>query len=556
MMVMVTKCLTQKNTNMKNIKFIQILLLLVGIMTIFSCSENEGDYPQTRLFRPVLNSNLISQNNEIQVDMAKLKEAVSYDIELSRDNFATVIMKFNTTESKFHIINLLWDTEYQVRATAISADPQYNSKVSDLGSVKTQKFPSILQAPTATDVIDVAAKMTWLTGLGTGAAITQVKVFALADETLSNPLFTYPVTSAEQLSGTKIVNALLPSTTYQIAIYSGETVRGWEKYTTKVGIAIDATTIDIRGIAPTPTLLFDTLTAAAPGSTIILDGNVTYDMSTTYFFNKSLTIKSGYSFGQGGAIVNLVSNFNILAGSNVGSIIFDGVILTSPDTLAAAKYVFNINQSSTIGEITFNNCKMSNYRGVCRFQASTGTIGKYTVNNCIINNIGGYGVFNVDVATWTAGDVLFKNSTVYRSVVFMASKSTSPTKSVTVEDCTLNEFVAKAGTWYKWVNEVTNGITMKNTIVGHGYDSAPGGTDYAIIGYAGLATTSWTITNTYSTSDFAYVPLNLKTIPGFPSFSYSKTVTNLWKDPVNGDFNFIDLTFAGIKDSGDPRWRK
>lgn len=539
---------------MKNIKFSRILLLLVGVMMIFSCSENEDLYPETRLFRPVLNSNLTAQDNSIIVDMAKMTKAVSYKIEISRDNFATVLGHIDTPESTIKIVNLLWDTKYQVRATAISADPQYNSKVSDLGEVTTEKFPSILQTPTEFDVIDVAAKLTWAVGPLTGAPITQVKVFAITDETLSSPLFSFPVTSAEQLAGVKIVNGLTPSTGYQIAIYSEDVVRGWEKYTTKVGIVVDASTIDLRGIAPTSTLLFDTLTAAAPGSTIILDGNVTYDLNTTYFFNNSLTIKSGYSFGQGGAIVNLNSNFNILAGSNVGSIVFEGLILTSPDTAAVAKYVFNVSQSSTIGEIAFNNCRMSNYRGVCRFQASTGTIGKYTVNNCVISNIGGYGVFNVDVATWTAGDVLFKNSTVYRSTVFMASKSTTPTKSVTIEDCTLNEFVAKAGTMFKWVNEVTNGITMRNTIVGHGYDPT-GGTDYSIIGYSGLATTTWIILNTYATSDFVYVPLK-PTIPGFPSFTYPKKVENLWMNPVSGDFNFKDPSFAGIKDSGDPRWRK
>jgi len=539
---------------MKNTKISQILLLLVGVMLIFSCSENEGDYPETRLFRPVLNSNLTSQNNSIIVDMARMTKAVSYKIEISRDNFATVIGHIDTSKSTFKFVNLLWNTEYQVRATAISADPQFNSKVSDLGAVTTQKFPSILQSPTEFDVIDVAAKLTWAIGPLTGAPITQVKVFAIADETLSSPLFTYPVTSAEQLAGIKIVNGLTPSTQYQIAIFSEEVVRGWEKYTTKVGIPVDANTIDLRGITPTSTLLFDTLTAAPAGSTIILDGNSTYDLTTSYFFNKSLTIKSGYSFGQGGAIANLISNFNILAGSNVGSIIFEGLILTSPDTAAAAKYVFNVNQSSTIGEIRFNNCRMSNYRGICRFQASTGTIGKYTVNNCIINNIGGYGVFNVDVATWTAGDVVFKNSTVYRTLVFMASKSTTPTKSVTIEDCTLNEFVAKAGTMFKWVNDVTNGITMRNTIVGRGYDNT-GGTDYSIIGYSGMSSTTWIILNTYATSDFVYVPLKA-TIPGFPSFTYSKKVESLWVNPVNGDFNIKDPSFAGVKDSGDPRWRK
>lgn len=529
-------------------------MLLVAVMMVFSCSENEGDYPETRLFRPVLNSNLTAQNNSIIVDMAKMTKAVSYKIEISRDNFATVLGHVDTPESTVKIVDLLWNTKYQVRATAFSADPQYNSKVSDLGEVTTEKYPSILQAPTEFDVIDVAAKLTWKIGPLTGAPITQVKVFTIADETLSTPLFTFSVTSAEQLAGVKIVNGLTPSTEYQIAIYSEEVVRGWEKYTTKEGIVVDANTIDLRGIPPTSTLLFDTLTAAPAGSTIILDGNVTYDLNTTYLFNKSLTIKSGYSFGQGGAIVNFNSNFNILAGSNVGAIVFDGLILTSPDTAAVAKYVFNVSQSSTIGEISFNNCRMYNFRGVCRFQSSTGTIGKYTVNNCIISNIGGYGVFNVDVATWTAGDVLFKNSTVYRSTVFMASKSTTPTKSVTIEDCTLNEFVAKAGTMFKWVNEVTNGITMRNTIVGHGYDTT-GGTDYSIIGYSGLSTTTWIILNTYATSDFAYVPLK-PTIPGFPSFTYSQKVENLWINPVNGDFNFKDLSFAGVKDSGDPRWRK
>jgi hypothetical protein len=242
-----------------------------------------------------------------------------------------------------------------------------------------------------------------------------------------------------------------------------------------------------------------------------------------------------------------------VAAANVGSIVFEGLTLTSTDVAASSKYVFNVSKSSTIGEIVFNDCKISNFRGVTRFQASTGTIGKYTINNSIVNNIGGYGVFNIDVATWTAGDVLFKNSTIYRTSVFMASKSTSATGSVSVEDCTLNEFVAKGGTIFKWVNEVTNGVTIKNTIMGRGWDKS-GGTDYTIVGYSGMATSNFFVANSYATSEFVYVAA-AKTIPGFPSFSYTKKVEDLWKAPATGDFTFIDSGFQGLKTSGDPRWR-
>ncbi len=542
---------------MKNIKISQILLLLVGVMMVFSCSDNEDVYPETRLFRPVLNSNLIAQNNEIQVDMAKMKEAVSYDVELSRDNFTTVIFKFNTPLNKFHITNLLWNTEYQVRVTAIAATPEFNSKVSDLGSVTTERFPSIMKIPTESDVIDVAAKVGWLTGVGTGAAITQVKVFALSDEALKNPLLTVAVSSSEQLAGEKIVNGLTPATQYQLAIYSGEEVRGWEKYTTKDAVDAGANVIDLRGIVNNPDILVQTMKTAADGSTILLDGSVVYntaDGASSYLFNKSLTIKSGYSFNPAGATLNFSKEFNMAASSNVASIVFDGLTLTG---IYASNYVFNIDASATIGEVKFINCKINQFRGILRAKGGTGTLNKYTVENCIINDIRDYGILNMDVTTWKFNDAVIKKSTVYRTVSFLVSKSNS--NSVLIEDCTLNETPEKARAIFSWstagANNVLNGFTIKNTIIGHGWDTTPGGTNYAILGIRGLAATSFITTNSYATADFTYTLTGVP-IPTFPSFTYSKTVNDLWKDPSKGDFNIKDPSFAGIKDSGDPRWRK
>ncbi len=544
---------------MKNIKFSRILLLLVGVMMIFSCSENEDLYPETRLFRPVLNSNLIAQNNEIQVDMAKMKEAVSYDVELSRDNFATVIFKFNTPLNKFHITNLLWNTEYQVRVTAIASSPEFNSKVSDLGSVTTERFPSIMKIPTESDVIDVAAKVGWLTGVGTGAAITQVKVFAITDEALKTPLFTYAVTMDEQLAGEKIVNGLAPATQYQLAIYSGDEVRGWEKYTTKDAIATGANVIDLRGIVNNPDILVQTMKTAASGSTILLDGNYVYnsnDAGSTYKFDKSFLIKSGYSFNPAGATISfLTKEFDIAVGANISSIVFDGITL-SGIAGSAGNYVFGINPSGTIGEIKFVNCRINKFRGVVRTKAGTGVLDKFTIDNCIINDINSYGILNMDFATWSFNDAVIKNSTIYQALSFLVSKSNS--KSILIENCTLCEVPAKTRAMFSWAtagqDNVLNGITIKNTIIGRGWDTA-GGTDYAIVGIRGLGATNFITTNSYATADFKYTLTGLP-IPTFPSFTYSKTVTDLWVDPTKGNFTFKDPSFAGIKDSGDPRWRK
>jgi hypothetical protein len=545
---------------MKNKKINQILLLLVGVMMIFSCSENEDVYPETRLFRPVLNSNLTPHNNTIIVDMAKMTKAVSYKIELSRDKFVTVLGTIDTPESTFRIVNLLWNTEYQIRVTAIAANPEFNSKVSDLGSVTTERFPSIMQIPTVSDVIDVAAKVHWLTGVGTGAAVTQVKVFAIADEALKTPLFTYAVSSAEQLAGEKIINGLTPATQYQLAIYSGDEVRGWEKYTTKDAIVTGANVVDLRGIVNNPDILVQTMKTAASGSTILLDGDYIYnsnDGTATYKFDKSFTIKSGYSFNPAGATISfLTKEFDLAVGANVASIVFDGVTL-SGIAGSSGNYVFGINPSGTIGEIKFVNCKINKFRGILRTKTGTGVLDKFIIDNCIITDINSYGILNIDVATWSFNDAIIKNSTIYQVLSFLVSKSNS--KSILIENCTLSEVPAKTRAMFSWAtagqDNVLNGITIKNTIIGRGWETTAGGADYAVSGIKGLGATNFITTNSYATADFKYTLTGLP-IPTFPSFTYSKTISDLWIDPTKGNFAFKDTGFAGIKDSGDPRWRK
>jgi hypothetical protein len=104
--------------------------------------------------------------------------------------------------------------------------------------------------------------------------------------------------------------------------------------------------------------------------------------------------------------------------------------------------------------------------------------------------------------------------------------------------------------------DITNGLTIRNTIWGHAWDRNATGL-YAVNGDNGgvsLDATTITIVNTYSTSQFAFV-LTRET-PGFPVGNYTDTDINLWVDPVtNMDFHFKDTGFPGKSDSGDPRWR-
>jgi hypothetical protein len=63
-----------------------------------------------------------------------------------------------------------------------------------------------MTTPTASDVIDVAARVRW-TG---STVIAKIKVFAKTDLKLATPLASYDVTDAEQKAGAKIIGKLAP----------------------------------------------------------------------------------------------------------------------------------------------------------------------------------------------------------------------------------------------------------------------------------------------------------------------------------------------------------
>ncbi len=512
------------------------LALIAGIILMSGC-EDEETFAKTRLFRPVLNEELMAELNTIIVNMGNIKEAASYTIEVSRDTFATIDYTIET-DTHYVVINeellngdpLLWNTLYQVRATAHATSPEFDSKVSDLGNVRTERFPSILNIPGVNDVIDVAARVTWQV---LGAPVTKIQTFAPDDLKLTTPLAEYNVSEEDQAAGETIITGLEPETAYQIAIYSGETLRGWENYVTleKGADPDDPNVVDLTDNED-PAAVGAAVMAAADGNIILLKKGVLYDFPSENL-NKSITIRGAYGFGAQKAILFTTGNWNIANGATIGHIRFIDLELRGEDI--GGDYVFNPSNdmATTVDELTFDNCIINHFRGIIRIRSAV-YIKNYTINDCIVHHIGGYGIFTAD----TDGDggaaidnIALTNSTFSKVNAFMTSRR-------------------RGGDGF---NNVINGVSITNTAWGHGWDEGQTGA-YNIQGREGLGNTSFNIVNTYATSDFSFSADT--EIPGFPSLNYSGKAADLWVDPYEGlDFNFKDAAFAGKYDTGDPRWR-
>ncbi|MCR8666782.1 DUF4957 domain-containing protein [Aestuariibaculum sp. M13] len=552
--------------NKSNIFNIRTLLFLSLIVTMFNAcdKDDEGSYDKTRLFRPVLNQPLFAEGNSIVVNMAKLKGAVGYTIEVSRDTFQTIeyTIPSDTNYVEINANNvgeeLFWNTIYQVRATAHEADPQYDSKISDFGGVRTERFPSILKVPASYDVTDVAARVTWEP---LGDAITGIKAFSSDDLRLTTPLAEASVTSEEFLAGEGFISGLDPDTKYQIAIYSGTELRGWVNYSTLIAEP-DYTSIpnliDVRD-NESASAVKDAVASAADGGTILVKRGVTYDLPSTAL-DKSITIRAAYGFGEQQAKLYTTGNWNIASGSNINHIRFIDIEIRGEDY--GGDYVFNPSSGNTnVTELLFDNCKIGTLRGIVRLRGTNALIETYEIRNTVVDSIGGYGLLTCDTnpgdpQTATVNNIKFINSTFNK--IQMGIQSRNSSQSIVIDGCTM----ANINTLFRYRggdgnNDVAQGISITNTIIGHNWDptGTKEGDDLAVKGTdsGGLGGTNFTVLNTYTTTDFVFS--SGTEIGEITVGNAGASQDILWVDPENNNFNFLTPAFIGQYTAGDPRWR-
>jgi hypothetical protein len=521
--------------NNKPVVHIGIVISLIALI-MASCKKTEN-FEKVRLFRPVVKDALLSEGNWIKASWQPIADAESYTAELSQDTFRTILTRVTLDTNVTVFENLGWDKLYQVQVRANAVDTSFSSRMSNLGSIKTARFPSILNIPGINDVTDEAVKITWTTG---GAPVSSIKILNWAD---SSEVTTVDLTPIDITNQYKIISGLGSSGNYIVYLYSDASIRGWADFSTLAPFT--GTLVDLRSISGVPSVLADTIPDVVSGTTVILKRGETYNISSTLNLNKSITFISGPDLMvPDPAIVIMASNFNIVSGSVIDSIVFNNVVLIGTDF--TAKYVFNINQACTIGKISFISCKAEIFRGVVRTQSQPAIIGKLIMDNCIVDSVRDYAVFNIDVATSRADEIIIRNSTIYKAEKIVASKNNST--SVTIENCTINE-APRGGNYYIDYNamNVTNGITINNCIFGVGKDNAG---NVSIRGIRADAATTINASNNYRTSD--QISLG-NDIPGI--VTYQKTVLQLFQNPATGNYKIIDTDFPGKSNTGDPRWR-
>jgi hypothetical protein len=541
-------------------------LTLVTLVFFFACNEDDV-YPETRLFRPVLSKDMKAVGNTIIVNMGSMKKAVSYTLEVSRDTFKTVDYTIQS-DTSYVVIDtellkgdpLYWNTLYQIHATAHAADPAYDSKVSDLGSVRTERFPTILNVPGVYDVTDVAARVTWTVS---GLPATKIIAYAGNDLKLLSPLMSFDLSEEAQTTGEAVVNGLAPSTKYQLALYSGDELRGWVDYSTMVA-DIDphgAGVIDVREDT-SPQAVVTALAAAPDGATILVKRGVVY-AAPTVAINKSITIRAAYGFGSKRAQIRNL-NWNIAGGSTIDHLQFVDLELRGNNI--GSNYVFNpAADNISVHEISFENCIINTMRGIMRIRNNNVLIENFIISNCLVDSIGSYGILTADTeangppsTSARVDNFVLKNSTFNRCQVGITSRTNS--KSILIESCTFsNVITTETGTPflnYRGVTanstDVANGISIRNCIFGPGWNSAKTATNN-IKGKAGLANTPIDVSGNYVTLDWDFVAGT--EIPGLRSLVYSGKQEDLWVSPTTNNFNFKDTGFAGRFSTGDPRWR-
>ncbi len=312
------------------------------------------------------------------------------------------------------------------------------------------------------------------------------------------------------------------------------------------------TVVDLTAF-DSPAILADTLASLNSGDTVLLKPGMTYN-ADGYAFDKSVTIQSSEPSNLDLPKIECQTNFNFASGATVDSVIFRNIEFMSEFDGYNNRYAFNINVGATIGKLMFDGCYIHGLRGVTRMKdAGPGSLDQYVINNSVVTMIRDYGILTVDIEAWACNNILFQNSTFSKIRAFITSRSNSTT--VVIDGCTLSEYTATGQRMFRWrtsgTDNVTDGITVRNTLWGTGWDETA--TDStAFDGFDGLGATTWTFENTFVTSDYD-IGTGKDSIQGF-NVLYSGLSTDLWVNPAEGNFNYADTSFAGIGNAGDQRW--
>ena len=517
-------------------------ILLTGIL--FSACKKEEKLGPMRQFMPSGEISVSSAESDVKLTWKAAINAapdVKYKVIVSRDTLFTSGPEFTYTTDTSGITltdaDLMVRTIYYARVQTLGPDSTLSSKW-----LRSGKFAilgeQIFLPLTSNDITDIGVLLKW----EAGAEVTSISLVPVNGGTTVN----VTLDPADIAASERIVTGLAGNTEYVAEIFKGTLSKGIVNFSTRPSLQ-GANVIDLRSITDRPNVLADTLPLIEDGSTVVLKRGFTYTIAATLNLSKAVTITSGYDFSDELAIIDMISNFNIVAGSNINNISFKDVFIKGNNY--GGGYIFNVSNACTIGTMSFEGVRTGIFRGMVRLQTAVISIHDFLVDNSIIDSVSNYGVVNVDNVNCSIENITIKNSTIFRAEKVITSKQNST--SVLIDNCTINQaplggnYLVDYGT--SGTNNVTNGIAVRNTIMGIGKNNAGNTSPRGARANAG---TSITASNVFVTADYVNAGNPLPSV-----IPYSGLSTALWEDPLNGNFKIIDNSFAGATSAGDPRWR-
>jgi len=237
-----------------------------------------------------------------------------------------------------------------------------------------------------------------------------------------------------------------------------------------------------------------------------------------------------------------------------GTIRFENLNLTGkfngPDgilTTGQRDYLFNQGTVTMVNNLEFKNCLFHHFnRCLVRLKdaGDQKTINNLKIDGCVMyeQGVGSYPLIGNTIANGLINNISITNSTFYRILHNFMQHSAANLTSIVISNCTFNNVVG-AGRYLIDCSTFgpTGEFSISNCIFGKSYDALAKGV---------RSSKTASVNNSYKTSDWITAG---NIIPSLTE--YSGTSVDLFTDPTNGNFKIKDGSFAGAKDSGDPRWR-
>lgn len=243
---------------------------------------------------------------------------------------------------------------------------------------------------------------------------------------------------------------------------------------------------------------------------------------------------------------------------------FKGLKLIGASPDPTVNYIINQGAAAplVLDSLVFDNCTISTFRSLLRFQSTTTPFtqkaNSIIINNCIASGFADYGVLYNNKAGAYMGAVKVSKSTFYGFGQYVFELNTN-TGSLNISDCTFDNVVSTAAKYLIDLNAQNVPATLTNCILGQtsiagAYTFRSGGT--------------LSIVNSYYTSDWtASTPTATGGITG-SLIAYSGASTDLFTTPAIvsgtvasssftttiGNYKIKDASFAGANSAGDPRW--